>query len=594
MPSIKRQALAIANNDLVYLWWTYQGKIDDCLGFSVRRLEKGKPPKALPAFVGFEEVPVGDPPPKRKTTDTWPIQSYQWKDLFVPEDVEVRYEIVPMKGTPGKKLTPIPGLAVKTNRITAADRIGDHTVIFNRGIISTQALTKALQVAGGGAPSKAALTKHIAKPGDPIRTRLTGEALGAFTSMLTRGATDGGKCFCALYELADPELIDAIEAAKGHVEVILANADGSKKDPVTHKDVKVYDKTNAKARKRLHKVLGPAMHDRLLAKGNYIGHNKFIVYVDAAGTPKSVLTGSTNWTSSGLCAQTNNVLVLESEAVASVYLDYWQRLLADDAKQGPALRTADAKPLDELSLGSKQGKVRIWFSPNTKQKSKPAKNPPAPPDMAELFEAIGKAEHGVLFLLFSAGAPSILQRLREVDAERKADGREFFVRGAISDSRTSREFATRVYNDSLLKGPNTLITGIAGVPDQFAYWEAELAKLGHAVIHDKLVVVDPFSDGCLVAAGSHNLGFKASYSNDENLCLIRGNRAIAQAYAAHVLDVVNHYNWRYNLGPGKKKPPAAAAASKRFTHLAKSDRWQDKYFRGSFLASRDRFFFPPS
>jgi phosphatidylserine/phosphatidylglycerophosphate/cardiolipin synthase-like enzyme len=64
--------------------------------------------------------------------------------------------------------------------------------------------------------------------------------------------------------------------------------------------------------------------------------------------------------------------------------------------------------------------------------------------------------------------------------------------------------------------------------DQFSYWEKELAKLGHAVNHDKIMVIDPFRDNCVVVTGSHNLGDKASYSNDENLCILRGNRATAR------------------------------------------------------------------
>jgi len=111
--------------------------------------------------------------------------------------------------------------------------------------------------------------------------------------------------------------------------------------------------------------------------------------------------------------------------------------------------------------------------------------------------------------------------------------------------------------------------------------------LGHAVIHDKIVVVDPFRDDCCVITGSHNMGFKASYSNDENLVILSGNRKVAEAYAAHILDVVNHYNWRYKLVKDAK-----AGKKSSFTDLDNDDSWQDKYFEGSFLASRDRFFFP--
>ena len=69
--------------------------------------------------------------------------------------------------------------------------------------------------------------------------------------------------------------------------------------------------------------------------------------------------------------------------------------------------------------------------------------------------------------------------------------------------------------------------------DAFAQWTQELNQAGHAVIHDKIVVIDPFSDTCVVAMGSHNDGYKASYNNDENLAIIKGHRAVAEAYAAH-------------------------------------------------------------
>jgi phosphatidylserine/phosphatidylglycerophosphate/cardiolipin synthase-like enzyme len=115
--------------------------------------------------------------------------------------------------------------------------------------------------------------------------------------------------------------------------------------------------------------------------------------------------------------------------------------------------------------------------------------------------------------------------------------------------------------------------------------------LGHGVIHDNVLVIDPFSDNCVVVTGSHNLGFKASYSNDENLCIIRGNRAIAEAYPAHMLDVVNHYNWRHKLAEAKKK---GKPSQRPFTDLDETDSWQNKYFKGNFLKNRDLFFFPGS
>lgn len=56
----------------------------------------------------------------------------------------------------------------------------------------------------------------------------------------------------------------------------------------------------------------------------------------------------------------------------------------------------------------------------------------------------------------------------------------------------------------------------------------ELLSAGHAIIHDKIIVIDPMAkEGCAVITGSHNLGYKASYDNDENLLIIRGNQPLA-------------------------------------------------------------------
>jgi phosphatidylserine/phosphatidylglycerophosphate/cardiolipin synthase-like enzyme len=50
-----------------------------------------------------------------------------------------------------------------------------------------------------------------------------------------------------------------------------------------------------------------------------------------------------------------------------------------------------------------------------------------------------------------------------------------------------------------------------------------------------------------VVTGSHNLGFKASYANDVNMVIIRMNRPVTEADAAHVLDVYEHYRWRWRI-----------------------------------------------
>src|SRR5207244_5275944 len=72
----------------------------------------------------------------------------------------------------------------------------------------------------------------------------------------------------------------------------------------------------------------------------------------------------------GLCAQSNNTIIVESDAVAKAYFDYWTRLHADKlpvpkplsaqlgCEQGPALRKADATPSSTRSEERRVGKGR--------------------------------------------------------------------------------------------------------------------------------------------------------------------------------------------------------------------------------------------
>ena len=585
-------AIAFANNDIAYIWWRQPAKFANCLGFSVHRIDNANGETALPAFVGFEPGVPGQPR-LRKTTDLWPVQSFQWKDVFAARGT-YRYRIVPMLGPDTQALQPDLAHAVLTNPVTISGDYGDLQAYFNVGLISTQALTRRLKqlVADGVYPNRLlALQGEIARPGSDIRKSLAGDVLAkGVLSLLARAAgADKGHCHLALYELTDRELIDAIEApvVKKRLALCLANADKSVEtiDAQGHKhSKKIKDGTNAPWRAEL-KAQGVSVVDRFVPSSS-IGHNKFVVYTNAHGRNQAVLTGSTNWTATGLCSQTNNALLIRNPIVADGYRDYWDWLAWDAGQtpvQGKDLRAWDGggsvqAPIDE-------GSVTVWFSPNTARKTKDVNV--APPDLAEVFELIRGARHGILFLAFNPGAPSCLEEVRRKAEDMKAQGQPFYVRGAVTDPAPLGQFATFLTKRDATTAPDVLVSGVAGVPDDFSYWEQELYKIGHAVIHDKILVIDPFSPGCVVVTGSHNLGYKASYQNDENLVIVKGHRRLALAYAAHVLDVTNHFAWRYKLSALHKQ----GRMNEAWGDLDNTDAWQDKYFGPAGDLSRDAFFF---
>jgi phosphatidylserine/phosphatidylglycerophosphate/cardiolipin synthase-like enzyme len=630
-------ATAISNNDIVYLHWHFEGKIAGCLGFSVIRHDTKNKSVALPAMVGFPSD-KGEAGGKFQTTATWPVQKFAWKDLYAERGGTYWYEIVPMIGEPGS-LKPDASRTMRTNSVTLDSKRGNCSVFFNRGIISTQAIGRNLPKGKSGLPNSKVLEKAITDPKSPLRKRLVGDLENGVLTLLDRAAENGGECYCALYELSDQDLIQHLKDLGKKVHLVLSNAGED-----TEEGAKDGDSTNHDARSEMHE-LGMDVTDRMMSKG-YIGHNKFVVYVEGH-KPKAVLCGSTNWTATGLCAQSNNSMVIESPHLAADYFEYWKRLKedTDDAEgagnklQAKKLRDADKEENEAHGLtddsGNPSGDIRVWFSPNTTQKSVPrpkkgastSKAPPTPPDLEEVFQAIEDAKQGVLFLAFIPGNPSIVSKLKEVYNAKRRKGDLFYLRGAATSPDPAGLFRVDLYHrsgtsDATVRtvsnppGANQASAGVAsvaGIFAAFAAWEAEIYKIGHAVIHDKILVIDPFTDDSVLVTGSHNLGFKASYSNDENLVIVRKDRPVAEAYAAHVLDVYEHYRWRWKLQqplrdalqklkdehpeskPGDLwkqavKEVGETALKEAWHNLVPNDTWQDFYMKNrDFLAAEDNF-----
>lgn len=563
--NIGSHALAVANNDIALVAWSYDSKIKDCLGFAIYRTDMASRTEVpLPAWVGFKGT--SNPNWQPKTTEVWPIQKFNWKDLTAKRGGMYQYRIVPMTGAPGS-LTPLQDRALTTNPIHISPNQGAAMSYFNRGILSTQFVSHQLAGNTGKKPSIKVLKDRIDQPKDTLRLSLAGDMCDALPALLARARENGGHCYCALYELNDTELLQHLIGAT-NVHIILSNA-GDKGS----------DSENEPARQSL-KDSNVDVTDRLLTSG-HIGHNKFIVYVDSKDVPQAVLTGSTNWTSNGMCAQTNNTIIIESQKVAKIYMDYWNRQkadsdranTADDPKQlqGLDYRKKNAQKIPSLTLEDDSATIDIWFSPNTQQKHKP-KEPAMPVDMSEVRDAILGARQAVIFLAFQPGSPSIIDYIVEAEKANPL----LFVRGAVTAPQTADDYIQKLdaYNVDLYHHsagkPETLnVIAASAINDQFDSWQAELLSAGHAIIHDKIVVIDPFTDNCTVIMGSHNLGYAASYNNDENMLIIRGHRGLAEAYAAHVMDVYDHYRFRKIVNTNRKQA---------FSMLHTEDSWQDKYF----------------
>jgi hypothetical protein len=87
------------------------------------------------------------------------------------------------------------------------------------------------------------------------------------------------------------------------------------------------------------------------------------------------------------------------------------------------------------------------------------------------------------------------------------------------------------------------------------------------------------SPDCVVITGSHNQGFRASFANDENFVIVRGHQSLAHAYATHVMDVYDHYRWRFTL--------QTTSIKEAFSGLHPTPAWQEKYYAAHSIARRE-------
>jgi hypothetical protein len=96
-------------------------------------------------------------------------------------------------------------------------------------------------------------------------------------------------------------------------------------------------------------------------------------------------------------------------------------------------------------------------------------------------------------------------------------------------------------------------------------------------IHSKVIVLDPFGESPVVMTGSHNLGFKASNANDDNLVIIEGNGPLAAAYAINIIAIFQSYRWNSYVEAHRQDP-------KVWHGLVDNDQWQASYMTGNDLA----------
>jgi phosphatidylserine/phosphatidylglycerophosphate/cardiolipin synthase-like enzyme len=556
------------------VWLPTDGKpIANCRGFTIRRILNGKE-EYLHGFVGFSDTDKLDPANPWK----FPVQRFLWWDYLVTPGDKVQYSIVPVIGLNKDNLSlDIQSASPLTAEFVVTGQATPHmAAYFNKGIVAAQWVSRAL----AAAPKNSKITDLVKEPGNQLRNALSGLLRPEILSLLADTKKNNGKIFAALYELNDLELISALIDFGKDCSLILANGAFKSNTPPNNDE-------NHDVRAQLKGKI--TLFDRIVTTGHF-AHNKFVVFCDSNGKPQRVLTGSTNWTDTGLCTQANNGLIIDDPNVASNFLDAWNRIKAAGNDYPPAFvqgnSTAKTFQIDGCT-------VTPWFVKTS-----------AAQDLEYARKLINAAKEGILFLFFNPGTfqqdpakwtllQNILERHNSSNPNFNAD---LYFCGVVNqdipqltkpDDATGAQPGGALDPNAAAPNPVTLYqNGVeppqrlshevlvpSNIKSQFHDFEQELLRAGIVNIHSKVIVLDPFGENPVVMTGSHNLGFKASNANDDNLVIIEGNRPLAAAYAINIVAIFQTYRWNSYVEAHRKDPNV-------WHGLVDNDQWQTGYLTG--------------
>jgi hypothetical protein len=381
------------------------------------------------------------------------------------------------------------------------------------------------------------------------------------------------------YDLNEPDMMTLLLklADEGRVRIILDNA-------ALH-----HDKQGSTPEDQFEaKFTEAANGDAAILRGKFgrYSHDKVFIVSTKEPPPKlpapvKVLTGSTNFSVTGLYVNSNHVLVFDDPTVAAEYAKVFAEAWRDGAKIG--FRDSPLASEVFAIASATVPKTQITFSPHTADKADNLLAVVAARIAREGKK--GKSSGSVLFAVMQIdnGTSPVYTALKTVHAD------ETIFSYGISDSTAG----ICLYAPG--KKTGALVTGKPAstvLPPPFN--QVPGVGSGHQV-HHKFVICGFNGPDAVVYCGSSNLANGGEALNGDNLLAIQDDDVVT-AFAIEAVGLVDHFNFldKYATGPkGKKKPAAspsqAAVAAAWF--LSTTDAWAKPYFDTKDLHCADRELF---
>lgn len=526
---------------------------EDLAGFAIVRTAPNGKKRQLMNRLSFKTNYTAATTAKQRKwwpTDEAPYQKFWWVD-FPPENLagEYRYEVTAMRFISERKIK-------RREKVEVAlplgpFRSGALEMGFTRGYLSSQAYADRFH----NAPYKPK-TKSIDFDTKPFAARY--EWLGFHARRMIFSFLEDclkepqSRIDVFAYDLNEPDVIRTLAQFGKRLRIVLDDASLHHGENALEDDAETLLTQSGCQVLRGH--FGRYAHDKVFIKKN------------SKRRALKVLTGSTNFSVTGLYVNANNVLIFDEKTVAERYEKVFELAFRTAAKKASFLKSNLSRGEFEVAL---QGLPHAFvsFAPHKKPTN----------SLDRLKTELMKADSSVLFAVMGLrGSGEVLKRLREIHADPDIfsygvcdDTEEVTPTGDVEVFAPTRKRGLLVKSAALVKN----------VPPPFS---AEATGAGAHKVHHKFVVVDFNDSDPVLFVGSSNFADGGEQNNGDNLIAIC-DREVAGVFAIEAIRLVDHYHFRAALSKATRVRPL---------HLkTRSEAWWKSYYNEKSMKYRERLLF---
>jgi hypothetical protein len=537
-------------------------------GFTIACQPPGQPPYYLFNTLQFQtpsnHAQVATEP--ANSTINAPIQKYRWTHVpgsthqgLQPIIGAYIYSVTPRYFDADQSMQPIDtSLTVKVTVPVGPFKKGSLALGFTRGYMQSQAFAHHFGPQALLQPTGHALLYNTAQQAG---TNAQGQSFTYADEYLWMGSTARVQVFNLLnevlnntslhldmfaYDLNEPDILQTLlQLAKvGRVRIILDNAalHTNKAKPTPE------DQFTALFQKQ-----GKNQGDILRGSFGRYSHDKVLI-VSNNGSAAQVLTGSTNFSVTGLYVNANHVLVFNDASVAQeyakVFQQSWQVLTQFPTTSKKAAAAFASTPLATQPFKDQSTtvpKMSITFSPHSANDTNTILG-----DISARINAEASAPKGSV--LFAVMQLNNSQTPVYDDLNTIHNKQSIFSYG-ISDAPEG------TYLYAVGKKTGVLVTGKPSSVTLPPPFDQVHSIAGHE-IHDKFVVCGLNGPDPVVYCGSSNLATGGEESNGDNLLKIQ-DADVATAFAIEALLLVDHYAFLDRYADPKKPKAAKTTPGKK-------------------------------